>query len=89
MNVDSTKISRLKELQETVIETLTELKELQEKVGYKTSDLVKKLNDDLETTDIAIELLLVTAGFKKFLLMKVVKKRVGPACYGRADFVCF
>lgn len=89
MNVDSTKISRLKELQETVIETLTELKELQEKVGYKTFDLVKKLNDDPETTDIVIELLLVMAGFKKFLLMKVVKKRVGSACYGRADFVCF
>lgn len=89
MNVDSIKISRLEELQETVIETLTELKELQEKVGYKTSDLVKKLNDDPETTDIAIELLLVTVGFKKFLLMKVVKKSVGPVCYGRADFVCF
>lgn len=35
MNVDSTKILRLEELQETVIETLTELKELQEKLAIR------------------------------------------------------
>lgn len=66
MNVDiSTKTAKLEELQGKVIEALNEIKVLQQEVDYKTSDLVTRLNGDPEMAGIAIELLLVMAGYKK------------------------